>query len=82
MPSAKPYNFNCRQCEELLGSYVDRELTPEEMAEVKLHLDHCPPCKDFFVFEESMVHWIGQKLRETPCPQNLFKKLCEKLPKD
>ena len=78
----KPYNYNCKQCYQLLDSYLDRELSGTEMAEVKLHLDHCPPCAKYFTFEESMLKFVKAKVNEVECPKGLFEKLCKGLPDD
>lgn len=82
MPGEKPYNFNCEKCFALLGSFIDRELSSEEIAEVQLHLDHCPPCAKFFKFEGSVMKHIGEKLKECKQPAGLFEKLCKGLPDD
>ena len=40
--------MNCADCMEKLDSYVDRELTDEELHQVRLHLELCPPCEKVF----------------------------------
>ncbi|MGH7867319.1 MAG: zf-HC2 domain-containing protein [Candidatus Dormibacteraceae bacterium] len=56
-----------------LDSYVDRELSESELAEVLLHLGHCPPCQEIFRLRADMKRLIklccdeakaGTKLRE------------------
>ncbi|MBO0708137.1 MAG: zf-HC2 domain-containing protein [Candidatus Dormibacteraeota bacterium] len=36
--------MNCDDCIERLDPYVDRELTENEIDEVRVHLAECPPC--------------------------------------
>lgn len=36
--------MNCDDCIERLDGYVDRELTDQEIDEVRMHLAECPPC--------------------------------------
>lgn len=36
--------MNCDDCIHRLDPYVDRELTDEEIDEVRMHLAECPPC--------------------------------------
>lgn len=80
---SKPYNFDCKTCFTLLDDFVDRNLTENEVQEVNLHLEHCPPCAKFFSFEESVLKFIGKRLcEEKDVPKDLFKKICQGLPED
>jgi mycothiol system anti-sigma-R factor len=40
--------MNCSDCMDKLDSYVDRELDEEDMRQVRLHLELCPPCEHVF----------------------------------
>ncbi len=39
--------FSCKDCVNVLRSYLDGEMTPEDEAHLKSHLAECPPCVDF-----------------------------------
>lgn len=40
--------MNCADCMDKLDSFVDRELSEEELRQVRLHLELCPPCEHVF----------------------------------
>lgn len=70
----------CKQTIEHLYQYIDRSLSDDELAEVRAHLDRCPPCRDHFRFEENILSVIGQRCRETSAPPALkdrVRRLCQ-----
>jgi anti-sigma factor (TIGR02949 family) len=65
-------------CEEVflrLNDYLDRELSPAEMAMVKEHLDRCAQCASEHAFEESVLRELKHKLRRIDLPQSLVDKV-------
>jgi anti-sigma factor RsiW len=38
---------NCKEVFELLSQYLDAELAPEMCAEIRAHIEGCPPCVEF-----------------------------------
>jgi mycothiol system anti-sigma-R factor len=48
-----------------LYSFLDGELTENRRAEIKRHLDDCPPCYEQFDFEAELRIVIAQKCRDT-----------------
>jgi len=48
-----------------LYQYLDRELSTEEIREVKQHLDACPPCLQYFRYEEHMRRLVRQACCES-----------------
>jgi anti-sigma factor RsiW len=38
--------MNCERIEELLSSYLERDLSPEDKREVEAHLEICPSCAE------------------------------------
>ena len=44
----------CRETLAQLQTFLDRELSDDEVGVVRIHLDRCPPCQYVFRFEE---HW-------------------------
>jgi mycothiol system anti-sigma-R factor len=67
--------MNCTDCLERLASYVDRELTDEEVEDVKRHLDHCPPCRDRFFFEDHVKRLVKVCCDQGVAPEHLRTKL-------
>lgn len=69
---------DCTTCEgamQKLHEYVDRELTTVELAEVKRHLDDCPPCRRHFDFEEQLKLLVHRKACPERAPQQLLTRI-------
>lgn len=58
----------CLKCEELLQPYLDRELTPEEVAEAERHLQECKSCAKRYRFEEHLRRYVRQMVDEPMDP--------------
>lgn len=72
--------INCKECVEKLYGYLDRQLTDEETAEVRLHLDRCPSCEDYFRFEEGILTRVHQVCHEVKVPSALvdrIRRICD-----
>jgi mycothiol system anti-sigma-R factor len=67
--------FNCKECEERLYTFLDRELDEAEQREVREHLDRCPPCVERFQFEGNVLHAIGEIGRKGGCPEETRKRI-------
>jgi mycothiol system anti-sigma-R factor len=63
---------NCKEAIHNLYQYLDRELSPEELQVVKVHLDRCPPCRELFEFEANVLTLVGSRCRETVAPPELL----------
>jgi anti-sigma factor (TIGR02949 family) len=64
----------CEKCEELLQSYLDRELTDFEKVEAEAHLDACGYCRKRYTFEVSLRRYVRTAWVE-PMPADLKAKL-------
>lgn len=71
--------LTCDEAFRRLDDYLDRELTPEEMARVKEHLDTCEMCAREFGFEERMLRGLRDKLRRIKAPDGLADKVARSL---
>ncbi|GAC1401338.1 MAG: hypothetical protein NVSMB65_18860 [Chloroflexota bacterium] len=61
---------SCQEALHRLHTFVDRELTEDEMREVHTHLDACPPCRDHFTFQTDMKRLVHACLcRDTAPPE-------------
>ena len=67
--------LNCQQIFEKLQDYLDRELSTEEIAQVKMHLDVCGVCAEEYRFEESVLRHV----RNCVCAAEVPKDLAERL---
>jgi mycothiol system anti-sigma-R factor len=63
--------INCRDCLLALDSYIDRELSDEDIVQVRVHLDDCGGCLDLFKFEESVRRLVRIRCQEQSAPQTL-----------
>ena len=62
---------DCAQALTNLGDYLKQELTPELMAEVRLHLERCRECFQHAQFEESFLKTLEIRARKETCPAKL-----------
>ncbi len=69
--------MNCQNCIEKLELYVDRELSDQELQEVRHHLDDCPPCKDAFDLQVGVKRLVKVCCDQGEAPANLRAKLAE-----
>jgi len=67
--------YTCEEVFRRLNDYLDRELSPAEMALVQQHLDTCAQCADEHAFEESVLRELKSKLRRIDLPQSLIEKV-------
>lgn len=61
----------CGWAMDRLDQYVDRELTEVEMAEVRRHLEDCPPCGRHFQFHEHLKLLVYTKACPERAPAHL-----------
>jgi mycothiol system anti-sigma-R factor len=67
--------MNCRDCLRNLDTYVDRELTDQELIEVRQHLADCPPCEDLYELRSSIKRLVKVCCDEGVAPEHLRSKL-------
>jgi mycothiol system anti-sigma-R factor len=66
---------NCRDCLQNLDTYVDRELTDDELSEVRRHLADCPPCEDRYLLMANLKRLVKVCCDEGHAPEHLRSKL-------
>ena len=71
--------MDCTNCLERLYAFLDRELDPAEIAEVRTHLGHCGPCEDEFVVEERFLKHIHDCCTEDVAPVELRERIVMRL---
>lgn len=67
--------INCKTTVERLYPYLDRELSAEEIEEVREHLALCPPCAKYFDFESGMLRLVSNACRSVEAPVSLREKI-------
>jgi anti-sigma factor (TIGR02949 family) len=70
-----PDRTTCEDVFRRLDDFVDRELSPEQMARIRAHLEICAQCASEYRFEESLLRQVRQKLRRIDVPADLRKKI-------
>ena len=67
---------DCEKCEELLQGYLDRDLSPAEVATAESHLGGCDYCRRRYRFERELRRYIKVSASER-MPAGLIAKLTE-----
>ncbi len=63
--------LDCDQALAHLQDYLKRELTPDLVIEVRIHLEHCRDCTGYARFEESFLGMLETRARQATCPREL-----------
>jgi anti-sigma factor (TIGR02949 family) len=71
--------YTCEDTFRRLEDYVDRELSPEEMARVERHLETCADCTAEYAFQASMLHELRARIRRIEIPAGLFERVSTRL---
>ena len=71
--------LDCEQALDHLQDYLKRELTPELVAEVRVHLDACRDCAGYARFEESFLLMLETRARREICPQEVRERILKAL---
>ena len=63
--------INCGDCARALNEYLDRELSDDDIVQVRQHLDACGGCLYMFQFEESVRRLVRVRCQEQGAPESL-----------
>jgi mycothiol system anti-sigma-R factor len=63
--------ITCTNCREALYPYIDRELSDDDIEQVKAHLDACPGCLHLYQFEASLRRLVQVRCQEQHAPDGL-----------
>ena len=67
--------MRCRDCLQKLDQFVDRELTDDELVEVRRHLGDCPPCQDLYELQVHLKRLVKVCCDRGKAPEQLRAKL-------
>ena len=67
--------YTCEEVFRQLNDYLDRELSPNNVAALERHLDDCAPCADQHDFEATVLEELKLKLRKLSLPPSLADKV-------
>ena len=62
-----------------LHPFLDRELSPKEMDEVRQHLVDCPPCQDYFDLQDGFKMLVRRKACPEKAPQELVQRILHRI---
>jgi len=71
--------YTCEQVFRRIDDYLDRELAPHEVAQVRAHLETCAACTQEYAFEESVLQTLKTKLRRVSTPPSLRQNVARRL---
>jgi len=63
--------INCGDCAQALNSYLDRELSDEDIIQVHEHLEACGGCLHLYHFQESVRRLVRVRCMEQGAPESL-----------
>jgi anti-sigma factor (TIGR02949 family) len=69
--------ITCAEAFRRLDDYLDRELNPNEAAEVEAHLRTCAACAREYSFEAGVLNDVRAKVRRVQAPATLRKSVLE-----
>ncbi len=70
-PSVGCTKPDCEKMIASLNAIIDDEVTEEEKAYFKKHMDDCQPCFDKYQVEKALLTSIRSKLNKKPCPEKI-----------
>lgn len=65
---------HCQETLDKLHTFLDRQLSEDDLVVVRYHLDRCPPCHHLFRFEERV-----RRLVKRSCAESAPSKLREQI---
>jgi mycothiol system anti-sigma-R factor len=60
---------NCRDCATALNPFIDRELSDDDVVQVRAHLEACGGCLHMYQFEESLRRLVRVRCQEQAAPE-------------
>ena len=76
---SRPDRLTCEELFRRLDDYMDRELSADDAALVREHLETCAVCATEYSFEASLLKSVREKLRHISAPADLMKKISLRL---
>ena len=67
--------INCRDCASALNPFLDRELSDEDLLQVREHLEACIGCLHLYQFEESVRRLVRVRCQEQGAPESLRERI-------
>ena len=74
-----PDRFTCEEVFARLDDYLDRELAPDELHLVRVHMETCAACAAEYRFEQGVHQGVRQKLQRLAIPDGLMARITARL---
>ena len=71
--------ITCKTCLKALHPYLDRELSDEDIVQVRAHLDECLGCFHMFQFHDSLRRLVKVRCQEQQAPETLRFRIAARL---
>jgi mycothiol system anti-sigma-R factor len=71
--------ITCKTCLKALYPYIDRELSDEDIVQVRIHLEDCTGCLHLFQFQESLRRLVRVRCQEQHAPEALRARIAARL---
>ena len=71
----QPTAYDCKEAFSRLGDFLDRELSPQEVALVEDHLAVCDICAKEYRFESDLLVHLKQRIRSAKAPSELLSRV-------
>ena len=71
--------ITCKTCLKALYPYLDRELSDEDIVQVRAHLDECLGCFHLFQFQDSLRRLVRVRCQEQQAPETLRVRIAVRL---
>jgi mycothiol system anti-sigma-R factor len=65
MSCGNPHAVDCRDVLDRVYSFIDGELGPADLEQIRHHLDECGPCLTSFDLERMLKALVARSCRET-----------------
>jgi anti-sigma factor (TIGR02949 family) len=69
--------ITCTTCLQALHPYIDRELSDDDIVQVREHIDACRGCLHLYQFEASLRRLVKVRCQELQAPESLRQRITQ-----
>ncbi|SDL91092.1 mycothiol system anti-sigma-R factor [Nonomuraea maritima] len=79
MSCGQPHDTDCSEVLEKVYAYLDGELTADDVAEIRVHLDECSPCLQEYDLDKAIKALVAKHCGCDPVPSDLRSKVLARI---
>ncbi|NRQ36019.1 mycothiol system anti-sigma-R factor [Nonomuraea sp. NN258] len=79
MSCGNPHDTDCREVLDKVYSYLDGELTENDVVEIRVHLDECSPCLKEYDLDKAIKALVAKHCGCDPVPADLRSKVLDRI---